>query len=81
MRRPSQIVALACALLALAAAAAEPPDRIYVNARAWTGEPAQSQAQAFAVRGDRFVAVGPDADVRRPGGSPHRRHRSQEGCG
>jgi predicted amidohydrolase YtcJ len=64
MLRLSQVVALAFATLALAAEAAEPPDRIYVNARAWTGEPAQPEAQAFAVRGDRFVAVGADKDVR-----------------
>ena len=63
MLRPSQTVAVAFAMLALAAGATEPPDRIYVNARVWTGEPAQPEAQAFAVRGDRFVAVGTDADV------------------
>ncbi len=64
MLRLSQIVAAAFATLVLAAGATEPPDRIYVNARVWTGEPAQPEAQAFAVRGDRFVAVGTDADVR-----------------
>ena len=35
-----------------------------MHARVWTGEPARSEAHAFAVRGDRFVAVGADADVR-----------------
>jgi predicted amidohydrolase YtcJ len=64
MPRLSQIVAVACAALVLAAGAAEPPDRIFVNSRVWTGEPARPEAQAFAVRGDRFVAVGTDADVR-----------------
>jgi len=64
MPRLSQIVAVAFAALVLAAGAAEPPDRIYVNSRVWTGEPARPEALAFAVRGDRFVAVGTDADVR-----------------
>jgi predicted amidohydrolase YtcJ len=64
MLRLSQIVALAFAALTVAAVAAEPPDRIYVNARVWTGEPSQPEAGAFAVSGDRFVAVGTDKDVR-----------------
>jgi hypothetical protein len=64
MPRLSQIAAVVFAALALAAGAAEPPDRIYVNSRVWTGEPARPEAQAFAVRGDRFVAVGTDAGMR-----------------
>jgi len=64
MRCLSRIVALTVSALALAAGAAEPPDRIYVNARVWTGEPSQPEAEAFAVSGDRFVAVGTDKDVR-----------------
>ena len=40
------------------------PDRIYVNARVWTGESSQPAAEAFAVRGDRIVAVGTTAEVR-----------------
>ena len=44
--------------------AATPPDRIYVNARVWTGESTQPAADAFAVRGDRFVAVGAAAGIR-----------------
>ncbi len=64
MLRLSQIVAATFATLVLAAGATEPPDRIYVNARVWTGESAQPDAQAFAVRGARFVAVGADKDVR-----------------
>ena len=64
MRCLSRIVALTVSALALAAGAAEPPDRIYVNARVWTGEPTQPEAEAFAVSGDRFVAVGTDKDVR-----------------
>lgn len=39
------------------------PDRIYVNAKVWTGDSALGEQQAVAVRGDRIVAVGNDADV------------------
>src|SRR5688572_28128033 len=64
-RRPS--VWLAAATLALAplgTAPAQAPDRIYVNAKAWTADDARPLAQAFAVRADRFVAVGNVADIR-----------------
>ena len=53
-------------LLALAslAQAAEPPDRVFVNAKVWTGVPATPTAEAFAIRGDRFVAVGTSREMR-----------------
>jgi predicted amidohydrolase YtcJ/amino acid transporter len=38
-------------------------ERIYVNGLVWTGDPARPAAEAFAVRGDRFVAVGSIADL------------------
>ena len=41
-----------------------PPDRIYVNARVWTGDTSQPAAEAFAVRGDRFAAVGSEDAMR-----------------
>jgi hypothetical protein len=50
--------------LLLVHGATPPPDRIYVNALIWTGESAQPTAEAFAVRGDRFVAVGAAAGMR-----------------
>ncbi len=40
------------------------PDRIVINARVWTVDDAQPQAEAFAILGDRFVAVGTTADIR-----------------
>ncbi|MFO1394512.1 MAG: amidohydrolase [Steroidobacteraceae bacterium] len=46
------------------AASASPPDRVYVNAKVWTGDAAHPAAEAFAVQGDRLVAVGSTADVR-----------------
>ena len=40
------------------------PDRIYLNAKVWTGENATSEAEAIAVLGDRLVAVGYTVQVR-----------------
>ena len=42
----------------------EAPDLIVVNARVRTMDPASPRAQAFAVKGDRFLAIGSTADVR-----------------
>jgi predicted amidohydrolase YtcJ len=41
----------------------EPPDRIFVDARIWTGNPEMPEATALALRGDRIVAVGTDDQV------------------
>ncbi|MDQ3169256.1 MAG: amidohydrolase [Acidobacteriota bacterium] len=41
-----------------------PPDRIFVNARIWTGDDAKPQAEALAIAGDRLVGVGSDAEIR-----------------
>lgn len=55
---------LGAALLgAGAGATAQPADLIVHNARIWTGESSQAQAQAFAVRDGRFIRVGADDDV------------------
>lgn len=39
------------------------PDRIYVNAKIWTGDAAAGEPQAIAVSGDRIAAVGTDEAV------------------
>lgn len=41
-----------------------PVDLAIVNGRLWTGEAARGDCSAVAVRGDRIVAVGSDADIR-----------------
>jgi predicted amidohydrolase YtcJ len=48
------------------AAAADPrdPDLVVVNAKVYTMDSRTPTAQAFAVRGDRFVAVGSTSDIR-----------------
>jgi hypothetical protein len=52
-------------LFGLAAAhAAAPPDRVYLNADVWTGDDTRPRAEAFAVRGDRIVAVGASGEMR-----------------
>ena len=40
------------------------PDLIVVNARVYTVDATQPRAEAFAVKGDRFIAVGSTSDIR-----------------
>ena len=42
----------------------DPPDAVFVNGKIVTVDEKFSTQQAFAVRGDRFVAVGTNADIR-----------------
>jgi predicted amidohydrolase YtcJ len=52
---------------------AQPPDVIYYNARIITMSPSQPTAQALAIRGDRFTAVGANADVLKTAGPQTRK--------
>ena len=62
---------LACTLVAVAACQRSGPPTVtapaatlrLINARVWTGNPAQPEAQAIAINGDRIVAVGSTADI------------------
>jgi predicted amidohydrolase YtcJ len=45
------------------------PDYIVINARVFTSDDDQPLAEAFAVRSDRFVAVGSSSDIRNMAGS------------
>ena len=47
-----------------AAAGADGPDLVVFNARVYTVDPRMPRAQAFAVKGSRFVAVGSNDDIR-----------------
>ena len=40
------------------------PDYVVINARVFTSDPENPSAEAFAVKGDRFLAVGSSADIR-----------------
>ena len=44
-------------------------DTIYVNGKVFTADANDSLAEAFAVAGDRFVAVGSSAQVRKLAGA------------
>jgi predicted amidohydrolase YtcJ len=58
----------ACLIAASAVAAdrnAGHVDRLYVNGKVWTADDARPLAEAIAVRGDRIVAVGSSAELRR----------------
>lgn len=52
-------------LLAVTAAGAQEADLIIRNARIWTGDSLRPRAEALAVRGERLLAVGTNADVDR----------------
>jgi predicted amidohydrolase YtcJ len=52
-----------------ALAAGDDPDLVVVNAQVYTVDPRTPRAQAFAVRGDRFVAVGATDEIRGLAGS------------
>jgi predicted amidohydrolase YtcJ len=62
---------LIAALAAVGAVAASPrpapppADRVFLNGRIWTADPARPRAQAFAISGERIQAVGTEAEVTR----------------
>jgi len=57
--------ALAMIVAASLAGAAQPPaDLVVVDARVWSGRSDTIDATALAVRGERLVAVGDDAEIR-----------------
>lgn len=60
-------------LLLTVAALAQAPDTIYYNAAIITMSQNQPTAQAVAIRGDRFVAVGSNADVLKTAGPQTRK--------
>jgi predicted amidohydrolase YtcJ len=68
---PRSRVRLCCPLAALLVASplprlsAQDPDLIIRNARIWTADSARPRAEALAVRGERIVAVGSNAEVDR----------------
>src|SRR5215469_9907345 len=65
-------------LLSFASFAQAPPDVIYYNASIITMSPAHPSAQAVAIRGDRFAAVGSSAEVLKTAG-PRTRKVDLEG--
>ncbi len=60
-------------LLSAPLAVAEPADLILTNARLWTGQRSQPQAEALAIRGERIVALGRAAEVAQLAGPKTRR--------
>lgn len=54
---------LAALIGGLACSGEAPPDLILHNAHVWTGDSLRPQATAIAIRGERIVAVGDDADI------------------
>lgn len=72
-RRGAVLVALGLGLALVAGGplrgpelrAAEKADRIFINGRIWTGDPARPLAEALAVREQTILAVGTTADIQR----------------
>ena len=56
------------AITLLAAVLAQNPDLILVNGKLWTGNPRQPEAQAAAIQGGKFTAVGSTAEIRKLAG-------------
>jgi predicted amidohydrolase YtcJ len=56
------VVGLVCGSVRAASTKA---DRIFVNGRIWTGNPAQPWAQALAIRGPKILAVGDTAAIQK----------------
>ena len=55
------------ALIGLASACSTPPappDRLFVNARIWTGDATRPEATAIAIRHDSIIAIGTDDSLR-----------------
>src|SRR5687768_6819238 len=59
------VLALFAVVVGSPLAGAQDADVILGNARIWTGDTARPYAEAAAIRGDRFVAVGTAAEVAR----------------
>lgn len=57
-------VAIFASLVAVGIANAETADRVFLNAKIWTGETSAPAAHAIAVKGERLVAVGTDTEIR-----------------
>jgi predicted amidohydrolase YtcJ len=64
MRKPCLLAGLfALALIGATPPTPEPADAVYRSGKIWTVDPAHSWAQAVAIAGGRFVAVGSDAEI------------------
>jgi predicted amidohydrolase YtcJ len=66
MRRVlAAVIALPTLVMRPEQAGAQAPTLAVVNARVWTGDPRRPWADALAVKGDRIIAVGSGAEVRK----------------
>ena len=63
MRVIPPVAVVSLLLLGTAASAPEPAEAVYRNGRIYTVDAARSWAQAVAIAGGRFVAVGSDAEI------------------
>jgi predicted amidohydrolase YtcJ len=67
VRRHTLVAALALLVFPLGAKC-DGPERVFYNAKVFTGEPSQPYADAVAIRGDKIIAVGPRDEVLKAAG-------------
>ena len=59
------VLFFALQVLLIPAFAADHADRIFVNGKIWTADDAHPLAEALAVRGDKLLALGSNAEIRK----------------
>ena len=64
VRRFCQLIAASALSVACALAQSSHPDRIFLNGKIWTEDDARPQAQAFAISGEKILAVGSDQEIK-----------------
>src|SRR5690348_3793966 len=67
--RPSSLLVVLAATLPATAVQADPADLVLLHGEVVTVDAKQPRAQAIAVRGDRILAVGSDAEIRKLAGA------------
>lgn len=68
-RIASAVLVLAMLIGLPTAQAAEVADRIFINGKVWTANESQPYAEAFAILGDKFLAVGSTQEIRKLAGA------------
>jgi predicted amidohydrolase YtcJ len=63
--RPHLLCVFAGCLLLTSALAADHIDRMFLNGKIWTGDDAHPFAEALAVSGDKIVAIGKSAEIKK----------------
>jgi predicted amidohydrolase YtcJ len=63
--RSDLLCSLLVCLWVISSSAAEHADRIFLNGKIWTGDDARPSAEALAISGDKIIAVGTNAEIKK----------------